>query len=551
MSNVRPPAGVRQGGASARDAGVTARQAGTGARGTRPAAREPWWEQAASFISFFIYLLILKSFFLPLFIIPTGSMAATLCGAHAVHTCPNCGVEYAIGYVEQWPPGYQPVVQCPNCRWREYGGGRGTLDPRRPQPDGFLATPLRPSAGDRIFVHGWYFDGPVMGLDDLKPQRWDVVVFKVPTDGEQNYIKRLIGLPNEKIELINGDVFKDGRLEPKTADAQRSLWFPYYDHDYPPQQTARSAAYHPRWAPVTPSVGWSDLKTRVLRFDGSQSGRGEIQFVTNPEATTAPGKVEDVYAYNEPAPERALNTVADVRLSAELNLARCAQDGYVELCLSRGEHRFYARLGGDGRIALEHETDAAPRRQLWGEHRLEKPGQPVRLGLCHVDGAVVVEINGQPVIESSRTEYEIAPELARAQAAHPTPPTIRIAAAGVTATLRHVLIERDVYYTSDVRLAGRPGFGVAGDPIQLGPDEYYLLGDNSPNSRDARFAFSRSDRPPVIGPHLTARKDYHPGTVPGDQLIGRAFFVYWPGFLPLTSSGPNVLPDLGRARWIR
>jgi signal peptidase I len=117
--------------------------------------------------------------------------------------------------------------------------------------------------------------------------------------------------------------------------------------------------------------------------------------------------------------------------------------------------------------------------------------------------------------------------------------------------LRHVLIERDVYYTSDVRLAGRPGFGVAGDPIQLGPDEYYLLGDNSPNSQDARFAFSRSDRPPVIGPHLTARKDYHPGTVPGDQLIGRAFFVYWPGFLPLTNSGPNLLPDLGRARWIR
>ena len=114
------------------------RQAGTGTRGTRPAAREPWWEQAASFISFFIYLLILKSFFLPLFIIPTGSMAATLCGAHAVHTCPNCGVEYAIGYVEQWPPGYQPVVQCPNCRWREYGGGRGTLDPRRPQPTASL-----------------------------------------------------------------------------------------------------------------------------------------------------------------------------------------------------------------------------------------------------------------------------------------------------------------------------------------------------------------------------------------------------------------------------
>ena len=85
--------------------------------------KEPWPEQWASFIGFFVYLLILKSFFLPLFIIPTGSMAETLYGAHAMHTCPNCGTEYAVGW-QQPPDGgdaraaYHPVVQCPNCRWR-------------------------------------------------------------------------------------------------------------------------------------------------------------------------------------------------------------------------------------------------------------------------------------------------------------------------------------------------------------------------------------------------------------------------------------------------
>jgi hypothetical protein len=57
-----------------------------------------------------------------------------------------------------------------------------------------------------------------------------------------------------------------------------------------------------------------------------------------------------------------------------------------------------------------------------------------------------------------------------------------------------------------------------------------------------------------VGPHLKdalARGEFHPGTVPADQMIGRAFFVYWPGCAPLTSAGPNLLPDLGRARWIR
>ena len=43
---------------------------------------------------------------------------------------------------------------------------------------------------------------------------------------------------------------------------------------------------------------------------------------------------------------------------------------------------------------------------------------------------------------------------------------------------------------------------------------------------------------------------YELGTVPADQMIGRAFFVYWPGFMPLTAKGPNLLPDLGRVRWI-
>jgi len=116
-----------------------------------------------------------------------------------------------------------------------------------------------------------------------------------------------------------------------------------------------------------------------------------------------------------------------------------------------------------------------------------------------------------------------------------------------------VLIERDVYYTSEVHAGDRIAIGVQNRPVQLGPDEYFVLGDNSPNSQDARFAFARPDQNP-IGPHLaddTERGTFHPGTVPADQMIGRAFFVYWPGFLPLTPNGPNLLPDLGRARWIR
>jgi signal peptidase I len=525
--------------------------------------KESWIEQTASFVGFFIYLLILKSFFLPLFIIPTGSMAQTLYGQHAIHTCPNCGTEYPIGWQEpgNWtgPVAYHPrVVQCPNCRFRQfYDFGRPwELTRQGLDRAEILSQRLQPSSGDRIFVHGWSYDRPFSDLDGLGPARWDVVVFKVPTDGQTNYIKRLIGLPNEKIELIDGDVFVNDQIAAKTPDAQRALWFPYYNHDYPPREPSRLTRYFPRWVALDATSPWTDLTTRVVRFDGPQSGRAEIQFATDPGAPTEPGWVQDVYSYNEPRPEPDLrpNAVTDIQLSAEIELT-AAEGGYVELSTTKGEHRFHARLGGDGSVTVLHQNSPDSKPETWGTTAPRPHAGPLRIALSHVDGTVRVELDGQVAFESTRAQYEITPATARLLATTEARPTIRIAAEKVQATLRHLLIERDVFYTSD--LHGGAGeslpYGVQGNPKQLGPHDYFVLGDNSPNSQDARYAFARPGQDPV-GPHLKdalARGEFHPGTVPADQMIGRAFFVYWPGCAPLTSAGPNLLPDLGRARWIR
>jgi len=43
-----------------------------------------------------------------------------------------------------------------------------------------------------------------------EPKRGDIIVFPFPDNENENYIKRIIGLPGEKIEGINGLVYIDG-----------------------------------------------------------------------------------------------------------------------------------------------------------------------------------------------------------------------------------------------------------------------------------------------------------------------------------------------------
>ncbi len=88
------------------------------------------------------------------------------------------------------------------------------------QPFYIPSSSMEPNllVGDRLFVtkysygyskHSFPFSPPIFKgrFFFSSPNRGDVVVFKTPSDNRTDYIKRLIGLPGDSIQFIDGELF--------------------------------------------------------------------------------------------------------------------------------------------------------------------------------------------------------------------------------------------------------------------------------------------------------------------------------------------------------
>ena len=88
------------------------------------------------------------------------------------------------------------------------------------QPFYIPSSSMEPTllVGDRIFVskytygyskHSFPFSPNITNkrFFSKTPSRGDLVVFKTPADNRTDYIKRLIGMPGDKIQFINGEIF--------------------------------------------------------------------------------------------------------------------------------------------------------------------------------------------------------------------------------------------------------------------------------------------------------------------------------------------------------
>ena len=96
------------------------------------------------------------------------------------------------------------------------------------QPFYIPSSSMEPNllVGDRLFVskysygysrHSLPFSPKIYNNRIFKksPKRGDVIVFKTPADNRTDYIKRLIGLPGDIVQIIDGDLYLNNTLIPK------------------------------------------------------------------------------------------------------------------------------------------------------------------------------------------------------------------------------------------------------------------------------------------------------------------------------------------------
>jgi signal peptidase I len=535
-------------------------------------------ETLESLIIGFVLALIFRAFIVEPFVIPTGSMAPTLLGAHTRFVCPDCGYQFDVNYssppspdgnrddtVIRSPTVLDVDVHCPNCGYLV--APRGTASPAGGVSDERSIQPV--NYGDRILVLKYaYLVAP--------PQRWDVVVFKAPAEPEkydysQNYIKRLVGLPGDMLEVLDGELFVSAdegatwTIQTRPRSVQDALWRIVYDNDYYPQQLQRSAAgvgenpWKQPWQPEAGSVGWNvgvDAATgRVFHFD-STSGTGTL--VYNPVAIQTSQTLTDYLAYDlgrngnirRPNPDGEgsrddsdRNNVSDLKLS--LTYSRQGGDGPLQLGLTKINDTFTAEFTANT-ATVTHDSRAG--HSVIGQPVAfdGAPGRSHAIDFVNVDYKVTLRIDGVDVITSTPQEY--APDVNALQQAWKQEvsfpqPRVSITASNQQASLSHISLWRNIYYTNS-RSNPDLVWGTPRNPVQLGPDEYFTMGDNSLISADARYWNS-----PIDLPHEGL--NVQAGRVPARFMLGKAFFVYWPaGQRILGPNGYAVIPNFADMRFI-
>jgi signal peptidase I len=470
-----------------------------------PAAGLP--RQTVEFlVTLCLCILLFRTFAAEAYIVPTGSMAPTLLGNHREVVCPNCDFRFTLGLDEEGRAGR---AVCPNCGQRRL--------------DDAAAVECN---GDRVLVQKFLYDV-------RRPRRWEVSVFHFPGEPSQAYVKRVVGLPGEAIRIERGDVVVDGKIARKSLREQKAMRVLVHDNNFVPRDSAR----FPRWVFRRGRLGqrlesgWTAEGTRFVHAPVSPPS-DRFDWVEYQHWDPDAGRyspVRDFIPYNG-SDLRSENTVTDLMIEARVDAE--ADAGAVAVRIDTGADRFVVEVPVGERAGAPVVMRGRRKIDVKNVRGGIKPvadaaGGGGLLTASVMDRRLTVALDGEPLFDPiDFDDPAVGPG--------PGDRPVAIGVRNGRAVLSDVRVYRDVYYTSALAYSPRRPFGVD-SPYTLGPDEYFVLGDNSPVSNDSRF---------------------WPGSpvVPGELFLGKPFLVHLPGqAVPLKVFGRSLywVPDPREIRYFR
>lgn len=521
----------------------------------------------------FVLALLFRTYVAEAFVIPTGSMAPTLYGRNKDVVCPACGHFYAIGASDELDeagvflnPGLRiDRSVCPNCRHMH----------------SVMNLPV--FKGDRILVNkaAYQFGNPqrwdVIVFRYPEDTQKNYIKRLVGLPGETIRIER------GDVYARKGNSGAFQILRKQDPNKQKLLQQVVYDDREPPRNLIK-AGWPESWQAVNGSDGWKhDPEKRTFELTNSDT-LAEVRYTHfvpslldwsaadtgNPaNPNPRPQLVSDFCGYNaytggrSPGLEDDRFWVGDLTLSCQVNItAVTGQSPAFLLELSEGVRRYRCRIDLATGIAsllrnddLSGDSSAPEIVMATAQTSMKGPGT-YNLRFANVDDRLCLWINDSLwnaglVPFGSGAEFD-APPNRRPQESDLKPAAF--AAQGLNVKVSGLLLERDIYYRAEKAPNEAGVFSshppevdesvrlheMLSDPTEwgniyerysktaefneLGPDEFFVMGDNSPRSQDSRLW---SNTRHAINRHAVERQ----------ALIGKAFFIYWPHGVPFLNGG--------------
>lgn len=324
-----------------------------------------------------------------------------------------------------------------------------------------------------------------------EPQRWDITVFKYPLQKNQNYVKRIVGMPNDRLTIAGGNVYQvEGAGASATYttlrkpdDLQAAMW----KNVYPLRRDARAETKalgqvfgaSPSRAAKETATGFTlesaGKPVRLYFRDQVDGGMIDAVWDGYPSNVAALIREEAVGRY-------PLEICPDVKLSADVTMSQVQRSFSMEVEVLRPklDKLIYAFVveGGKGRV----EVRDGNKKPLGGSEPFEvtiTADQPTNLAFAHVDDRLIAWQDGAELARWDCDAWACR-EGCVVRGAEPSPgqkviPQFVCVGKGKVA-LDEVRLDRDQHYASDKNP----------DIIEVPDGHYYMLGDNVRQSIDSR-----------------------------------------------------------------